>query len=198
MYITATRDTAAPVVLAKTFDNETWHKLRFTFSEDVSASLSASDLVVTNLATNQPLPPGSFTFASGGTDLTTGTWTATSLLPNGNYRATLAAGSVAGSVADRGGNALAAPVTLDFRVLAGGANNDGVITFDDYVRIDLGFNNHLTGFRNGDFNYDGVVNFDDYVIIDIAFNQQGSRLSPGQSGTPRRPGSPASRPAPRS
>ena len=58
----------------------------------------------------------------------------------------------------------------------GDANLDGRITFDDYVRIDSGFNTHLTGWSNGDFNYDGVVGFDDYVLIDIAFNQQNGTL----------------------
>ena len=58
----------------------------------------------------------------------------------------------------------------------GDANLDGRVTFDDYVKIDTGFNQHLPGYNNGDFNYDGVVNFDDYVLIDIAFNQQNGTL----------------------
>ena len=58
----------------------------------------------------------------------------------------------------------------------GDANFDGRITFDDYVKIDTGFNTHLTGWLNGDFNYSGAVNFDDYVLIDIAFNQQNGTL----------------------
>ena len=59
----------------------------------------------------------------------------------------------------------------------GDANFDGRVTFDDYVKIDTGFNTHLTGWLNGDFNYSGSVNFDDYVLIDIAFNQQNGTLS---------------------
>ena len=59
----------------------------------------------------------------------------------------------------------------------GDANFDGRVTFDDYVRIDTGFNTHLTGWANGDFNYNGSVNFDDYVLIDVAFNQQTGTLS---------------------
>ena len=59
----------------------------------------------------------------------------------------------------------------------GDANFDGRVTFDDYVRIDTGFNAHRTGWANGDFNHDGAVNFDDYVLIDIAFNQQNGTLS---------------------
>ena len=59
----------------------------------------------------------------------------------------------------------------------GDANFDGAIGFDDYVRIDTGFNTALTGWANGDFNYDGVVNFDDYVLIDVAFNAQNGTLA---------------------
>ena len=59
----------------------------------------------------------------------------------------------------------------------GDANFDGRVTFDDYVRIDTGFNTGLTGWLNGDFNYSGGVSFDDYVLIDIAFNQQNGTLS---------------------
>ena len=58
----------------------------------------------------------------------------------------------------------------------GDANLDGRVTFDDYVKIDTGFNTHLTGWFNGDFNFSGNVNFDDYVLIDIAFNQQNGTL----------------------
>ena len=55
----------------------------------------------------------------------------------------------------------------------GDANLDGVVNGSDYTLIDNGFNNTLTGWRNGDFNYDGVVNGDDYTLIDNAFNTQG-------------------------
>jgi hypothetical protein len=58
----------------------------------------------------------------------------------------------------------------------GDANLSGAIDFDDYVRIDVGFNTQLTGWFNGDFNYSGAVNFDDYVLIDIAFNTQSGTL----------------------
>jgi subtilisin-like proprotein convertase family protein len=54
----------------------------------------------------------------------------------------------------------------------GDTDFNGVVNFDDYVRTDNGFNNHLTGWPNGDFNGDGQVNFDDYVLIDLAFSTQ--------------------------
>jgi hypothetical protein len=58
----------------------------------------------------------------------------------------------------------------------GDADRNGAINFDDYVRVDNGFNHQLSGWANGDFNYDGKVNFDDYVLIDLNFNEQGNSL----------------------
>src|SRR4029079_9665579 len=54
----------------------------------------------------------------------------------------------------------------------GDSDLNDTINFDDYVRTDNGFNNHLTGWANGDFDGNGQVNFDDYVLIDLFFNQQ--------------------------
>jgi hypothetical protein len=58
----------------------------------------------------------------------------------------------------------------------GDANFDGKVNFDDYARIDAGFNSGATGWLNGDFNEDTRVNFDDYALIDNAFNYQGGSL----------------------
>ena len=58
----------------------------------------------------------------------------------------------------------------------GDANFSGTVSFDDYVKIDTGFNTGLTGWANGDFNGSGAVNFDDYVLIDTTFNTQGAPL----------------------
>ena len=54
----------------------------------------------------------------------------------------------------------------------GDSDLNDTINFDDYVRTDNGFNNHLTGWFNGDFDYNGVINFDDYALIDVNFNNQ--------------------------
>jgi hypothetical protein len=58
----------------------------------------------------------------------------------------------------------------------GDTDFNGKVNFDDYVRTDNGFNNHLTGWFNGDFDLNNVVNFDDYVLIDLAFNTQSGTL----------------------
>ncbi|MBC8105514.1 MAG: hypothetical protein H7Z14_02900 [Anaerolineae bacterium] len=53
---------------------------------------------------------------------------------------------------------------------------NGVVDFDDYSRIDGGFNNNRTGWFNGDVDYNGIVDFDDYSLIDQAFNTQSGTL----------------------
>jgi hypothetical protein len=73
----------------------------------------------------------------------------------------------------------------------GDTDFNGKVNFDDYVKADNGFNNHLSGWANGDADGDGAVDFDDYVLIDLAFNTQGavlrngSGLGPGAGGGQR-------------
>ena len=165
-------DAVAPVVTGSRFAFDAPRQaVTFTFSEDVSASLGVGDLVLENVTNGLPVPPGYLALSYD-----TGTNTATftfpgytyGVLPDGTYRATL----MAAGVTDSDGNALSADYRLDFFFLQGDANHDGDVNFDDYVLIDNGFNNDLTGFSNGDFNYDGEINFDDYVLLDLAFNSQ--------------------------
>jgi hypothetical protein len=58
----------------------------------------------------------------------------------------------------------------------GDTDLNGVVNFDDYARVDSGFNNKRSGWLNGDLDYNGTVNFDDYALIDLAFNTQGAPL----------------------
>jgi autotransporter-associated beta strand protein len=58
----------------------------------------------------------------------------------------------------------------------GDADFTGGVDFDDYVRIDAGFNGGLTGWANGDFDLSGIIDFDDYVLIDLGFNSQNGTL----------------------
>ena len=58
----------------------------------------------------------------------------------------------------------------------GDTDLNGIINFDDYARVDNGFNNAGADWFHGDFNYDGHVNFDDFALIDLAFNHQASPM----------------------
>ncbi|CAN5379540.1 hypothetical protein BH09PLA1_BH09PLA1_35040 [soil metagenome] len=59
----------------------------------------------------------------------------------------------------------------------GDADFNGVVNFDDYSRIDVGFLSERTGWTNGDFDGNGIVNFDDYSLIDLAFNTQAAAIN---------------------
>ncbi len=54
----------------------------------------------------------------------------------------------------------------------GDTNLDGAVNAADYLRVDVGYFGHLTGWQNGDFNYDGVVDGSDYTLMDDAFDQE--------------------------
>lgn len=58
----------------------------------------------------------------------------------------------------------------------GDSDLNGVVNFDDYARIDSGFNNAGTDWFHGDFDLNGIVDFDDYSLIDQAFNTQSGVL----------------------
>jgi hypothetical protein len=173
-------DTTAPTVSNSQFTYDAApQSIRITFTENVSASLSLDDFELENLTTKETIPSASLALSY---DTTSNIATITSpgypygALPNGNYRATL----FAQGVTDAAGNPLPANHVLTFLFMLGDADNNGVVNFDDYARIDNGFNNGLIGYTNGDFNYDGVVNFDDYALIDLAFNSQDRRLKRGR------------------
>jgi beta-glucanase (GH16 family) len=58
----------------------------------------------------------------------------------------------------------------------GDTDFNGVVNFDDYARVDSGFNNSRSGWLNGDFDFNDVVNFDDYALLDLGFNTQTGAL----------------------
>ena len=167
-------DVAAPEVIAAEFAFETSQAVRIRFGEDVSASLAAGDLTVTNLTTGQTVDP---TRVSLSYDPATYTADFTfDGLPDGNYRATLPAGSVA----DAAGLPLAGDVTLDFFVLAGDFNRDRSVNLSDFTILANNFGRSGRTFSQGDANYDGVVNLSDFTIL---ANRFGTTLpSPDDDG----------------
>ena len=84
-------DQEGPQVVANTFEFDARQTLSFTFYEDV-ISTDPAVLVVTNLTTGQTFAAADFAMQLNGR---TGTFVYTGgILPDGNYRATLPAGSV--------------------------------------------------------------------------------------------------------
>ena len=57
-----------------------------------------------------------------------------------------------------------------FRTIAGDANLDRAVNFDDLIALAQGYNSANRVWAQGDFNYDGVVNFDDLIILAQHYN----------------------------
>jgi hypothetical protein len=162
----------APTVTGSTFAFDTDpHKLTFTFSQDVSASLGTNDLVVQNLTTSQTIPATQFsltydTSTNAATFTYTGPGTAfAGVLPNGRYRATL----VASGITNSGGTPLPANHLFNFLFLSGDANNDGTVGLPDFNLLagNFGLSNRV--FSQGDFNYDTLVDLSDFNILAAQF-----------------------------
>jgi hypothetical protein len=157
------------------------HRLRFTFDQDVSASLGTNDIVVVNLTTQQTIPSSDLSLSY---DAATNTATfsyvpGNGALPDGNYRATL----LASGITNPDGTPLAANHVFEFFFLRGDANHDGRVNLQDFNILATNFGQSPRDFTQGDFNYDSVVNLQDFNILAIQF---GRILGPAARGQAER------------
>ena len=161
-------DTLAPVVNAAAFDAN-GRLLLWEFSEDVSRSVAAEDFVIRNLSSGQTVPPAALEVtavdAYGDRFRITFPGLPGGVLPDGNYRATLPAGSIH----DHFANAMATGATHDFFVLGGDANRDRRVDSLDFARMAGNFN-RPANFSGGDFDYSGVVGVSDFALLASRFN----------------------------
>lgn len=168
--LNVTIDTVAPTITASSFDFETGHRIRLSFSEDIRASLIADDLQLRNVTANQTLPAGGLTLttASGAGNPSSAEFVANPLLTDADYEATL----LTGGVTDAAGNALTAAAPFAFFVLAGDMNRNRIVDFDDLVVLAQNYGTNGRTFSQGNLNYDGDgdVDFDDLVILAQKYN----------------------------
>jgi hypothetical protein len=151
-----------PTVTSSVFNYLLNQSVQMTFSQPMdAATITASDLSVQLVdaqgnVTGPLLHPNSVTPGSGNSFV----FGFTTLLANGNYRATLPIGSVS----DSNGAATTAAFSLDYFVLAGDANRDRTVNTADFQI----WRNHAgqspAAFDVGDFNYDNTVNTGDFQI----------------------------------
>ncbi len=157
------------------------HQLAFTFDTDVSQSLSAADIEITNLWNGVQLSAGAdYTLGAYQTpanrslyDVTyvrsPGEPLPTGILNDGDYEAIVSADGVT----DAAGVPMAAEYSMKFFFFAGDANLDRSVDADDYSAIDVSYGKPgAFGYSEGDFDYNGVVNADDYSIIDTKWGTQ--------------------------
>jgi hypothetical protein len=153
-------DTVAPAATGAAFAYAAHpHTLTVTFGENVAASLAAGDLTVRALDGGATYTPTSVTFDPA---TNAATFAFAGELPDGRYRATLAAGAVS----DAAGNLLATDATFDFFSLAGDATRDGRVDFADLVALAQHYD-QMGGmtWADGDFTGDGNVDFNDLVVL---------------------------------
>jgi hypothetical protein len=165
----AITDNSPPLVSASGFQYEVKSTgIYFDMNQDVAGSINLSDASVIGLDSG-------FTFPLRQTHYDPATHTVgfdfqAPVLPDGRYRATLAAGSLK----DLSNNPLANAYTFDFYVLSGDFNRDQVVNFDDLLRLAQNYGRIDTAtFSMGDANYDRSVDFDDLLIL---AQQYGSSL----------------------
>jgi Bacterial Ig-like domain len=174
--ITTAADTTAPQVSSAAFDPfAAKPQVSVQFSEDVGASLDASDLQLMNLTTGATVTAPAPVYDSA---------SSTALfkfdpaaLPDGNYRATVKAAGIK----DASGNAMASDMTFDFFVLAGDSDHDRDVDFNDLVALAQNYGQTGKTFSQGNFNYDagGNVDFNDLVIL---AQHYGTNLAPPAAG----------------
>ena len=139
--------------------------LTVDFNIPIADTLRASDLGLRNRTTGQLIDPAAFHIDVNAAD-NQATVTVNAPLADGDYRLTL----FAGSLHDAAGSTLAADVTSDFFVLAGDANHDRTVDFNDLVILAQNYNKSGKTFAQGDFNYDGTVDFNDLVLLAQRYN----------------------------
>jgi uncharacterized membrane protein len=137
-------------------------KLTMNFSESVAATLASSDLQLRKVGSNTLIP---VTLASYDAN-NVATFTINGALSDGNYRATVPAGSVA----DAAGNLLPADYSIDFFVLTGDANHDRSVNGLDFNSLASNYGKSGMSFSQGDFNSDGSVNSLDFAALSSKFN----------------------------
>ena len=133
-----------------------------------------SDLVLVNTTTGQTVNSSAFNVVErvgAGGHWEYGWVNTGGALADGNYTATLPAGSVL----DKAGNPLANPLSVNFKFLNGDANNDGRVNLEDFNILAANFGGTNKTFSQGDFNYDGRVNLNDFNILASRF---GATLGP--------------------
>jgi glucose/arabinose dehydrogenase len=146
------------------------HRLRFSFSEDVSSTIGPDDLLVENLTTMTTIPSGDISMVyepATNTAVFAFTGLPNGILPDGRYRATL----TGAGIMDPSGQAMAINPTFEFFFLNGDANRDARVNLTDFNTLAQNFGQTPRDFTQGDFDYNNIVNLADFNILAARFGQ---------------------------
>jgi len=167
-------DTVQPVFSAPTFNYLNAHLVIYSFSEQVFF-FDKSHFALFNLTSNSSIAPASINYAFNAPQGARFTFSGLggfnpTVLPDGNYRATISANG-SSQTQDSAGNT---PLTVidTFFVLTADANHDRHVETGDFNVLSLNFNQTSgMNYGTGDFNYDGKVNALDFNAISSNFGQ---------------------------
>jgi len=178
-------DLVPPKVLSCTYDYFTSpHKLIVQFSEDVSVSLSTSDLQVQNLTTLGLVTVSGLSW-NGATNTATFTFTPAKFA-NANYRGTLlAAGITDGSSNQLDGNGDGTGgdnYVYNFWFLDGDSNRDRIVDIVDLGVVGTNWQKSPRSWSQGDFDGSGLVDIVDLGIVGTNW-QKGMPAPPASSGS---------------
>jgi hypothetical protein len=154
--VIAAADTTAPVMQSGAVDVDA-RQVRLTASENIAGDILGS-ATLTRIGGGAPVQLIPSAVAGSGI-----TFALPASLPDGNYRLTLPAGYVG----DLAGNRGTTPFNFDFHILAGDANRDRRVDFEDLLALARNYGQSGRTFSQGNFDYsaDGVVGFDDLLIL---------------------------------
>jgi hypothetical protein len=159
--------TSGVFVPAANFDfNAPQQRISLKFGQDVSASLSISDLTLRNLSTAADIPSDNLNLSYDSANNTASfafPAYAFGALSDGRYRVTLAAASVTNA----SGQPMNGDLTFEFFVLAGDANHDARVDIADLYTLASNWQGTGKVFSQGDFNYDGKVDAKDLGILSL-------------------------------
>jgi parallel beta-helix repeat protein len=159
-------DTTPPTVTSTQFTYDTNpQKLIYTFSEDVSASLSPADMYLVDTTTYQSYTPSAFSY-----DRQTNTATFSfATFPKGMFKAFLFSDGItdaAGNMLDGDNNGIAGGSNVySFFYLPGDVNHDGTVDFADLTTIAQDYGTRGMTFAQGDVDHNGTVDFGDLVLV---------------------------------
>ena len=159
----------APTLNGSTFAFETAQSMSLTFDQNIQDTLESADIAVVNITTGQTIPSTAWTLTtdnSGSSSVATVAFTG--VLPDGNYEIRVLANSISAS----SGPSNTAELKGSFYVMAGDANRDRHVNFDDLIVLAQNYNKAGKTFSEGNFNYNagGNVNFDDLIILAQKYN----------------------------
>lgn len=142
--------------------------LKVQFEVDVDpATLDLTDLSIINVSSGLPLKLVGLSTVSYDGTARTAIWVFAQPLPDGDYRATL----LAGTLKDAQGAPMPSDLLGNFFVLAADANRDRKVDIKDLSILAMNWQSTGRVFSEGDFNYDGKVDAADLGILAARWQQ---------------------------